>query len=238
MTNLATNLITTAAKHPEQAALRVNGQGDHLRPAARHGRQGRGSLARQRHPARRPGGDHPAQRAGVPRRLLGHPARRRRRRADEPAAQGRRDRVLLQRLRRADRLRLARLRGRGHQGRGRRPAPRSSSAARWARSRAASRAATPIAEPHERADDDTAVILYTSGTTGRPKGAELTHGNIHLNATRSAHDDPGDHPRRRRHGLPAAVPRLRPGRRPQRRDASPARAWPSSPASTRPRPSR
>ncbi len=43
----------------------------------------------------------------------------------------------------------------------------------------------PIAEPHERADDDTAIILYTSGTTGRPKGAELTHRNIHLNATRS-----------------------------------------------------
>ncbi len=33
-----------------------------------------------------------------------------------------------------------------------------------------------------RSADDTAVVVYTSGTTGRPKGAELTHSNLLIHA--------------------------------------------------------
>ncbi|MCW2818899.1 MAG: long-chain-fatty-acid--CoA ligase, partial [Marmoricola sp.] len=45
-------------------------------------------------------------------------------------------------------------------------------------------------EPHtevaDRADDDDVVLLYTSGTTGQPKGAQLTHHNMITNAATSA----------------------------------------------------
>jgi long-chain acyl-CoA synthetase len=48
-------------------------------------------------------------------------------------------------------------------------------------------AAGPLAEPGgevvPRTPDDTAVLVYTSGTTGKPKGAELTHFQLYMNCT-------------------------------------------------------
>jgi long-chain acyl-CoA synthetase len=54
-------------------------------------------------------------------------------------------------------------------------------------------------ETCETSPEDTAVILYTSGTTGQPKGAELTHLNMTMNGMISAElcagsaDDNGRH---------------------------------------------
>jgi long-chain acyl-CoA synthetase len=46
--------------------------------------------------------------------------------------------------------------------------------------------AEPLAEPAPTMPDETAVVLYTSGTTGRPKGAELSHFNLFYNAEYSS----------------------------------------------------
>jgi long-chain acyl-CoA synthetase len=54
--------------------------------------------------------------------------------------------------------------------------------------------ATPDFTVTERRDEDTAVILYTSGTTGQPKGAELTHGNLMSNTEVACRDIVRAHP--------------------------------------------
>ena len=97
-----------------------------------------------------------------------------------------------------------------------RPAPRRSSSSP-ASSRRCSADAPRAPRTSPRDGSDTAVILYTSGTTGTPKGAELTHENLRRNAevtgahARAGHRG-GRDPRRA-----AAVPRLRADLRDERR---------------------
>ncbi len=50
------------------------------------------------------------------------------------------------------------------------------------------RSATPIDRLVPREPSDTAVVLYTSGTTGKPKGAEISHLNVIMNVDVSVVD--------------------------------------------------
>ena len=68
---------------------------------------------------------------------------------------------------------------------------------------------------------DVAVLQYTGGTTGRPKGAILTHANLSINAQQTTHHMPSMRPGARKDGRRVALlPCLRddfdPERRPQR----------------------
>ena len=81
--------------------------------------------------------------------------------------------------------------GRGRRGRGRGVRPRHSRVCRTAHvgHRFEQLLETPVVGPpplHQSDPGDTAVIVYTAGTTGRPKGAELTHFQLFMNA-----DTPG-----------------------------------------------
>ena len=56
-------------------------------------------------------------------------------------------------------------------------------------------AATPVTRPADVSPDDVCLVMYSSGTTGRPKGVMLTHANM-VHHTVNAHDgwefEPGD----------------------------------------------
>ena len=83
------------------------------------------------------------------------------------------------------------------------------------------RAAEPRPVPPLPDPEKLAVLLYTSGVTGRPRAAMLTHRALLANIEQVARVEPADDPRRRRHlDRAAAVPRLRAQRGPRRRRAA------------------
>ena len=76
--------------------------------------------------------------------------------------------------------------------------------------------ASPVHDVVDRDAQDTAVILYTSGTTGQPKGAELTHANLTSNVEVLSTDLMELTPRRRDLRRAPVVPLVRADLHPQR----------------------
>ena len=175
--NLAENLDRTARARGRSAALTL---GDRVTSSARSTADSRrvaGFLAAAGVRAGDRVGVVAAGRAGVRRPLLRDPPARGGRGPDEPAAVG------AWRCTTASRTRARRPSWparRAARRSGRRPG-------RWGswRGARARRAPGPAGGRRRRttgssrrAADDTAVIVYTAGTTGEPRGAELTHGNL------------------------------------------------------------
>ncbi|MEM7764137.1 MAG: long-chain fatty acid--CoA ligase [Pseudomonadota bacterium] len=63
-----------------------------------------------------------------------------------------------------------------------------SDAPHWLSKQSLSESYPPLQDLYHAGQHDTAVIMYTSGTTGKPKGAMLSHGNLFWNNAASALD--------------------------------------------------
>ena len=228
-TNLAGIVTETAERIPDAHRLQARRHRGQLAGGRRGQRAGGGAAEGEGRRARRPRRDHAPERPVLPDRLLRRPARGRRRRADERAAQGARGEVLPRGLRRRSWCSPGTTSPRRPRRAPRRPAPRSILVKPGEFEKLLGDTSR-TRDVVERDGDDTAVILYTSGTTGKPKGAELTHDNLLNNAeaSRDLFGTDDDDVRARR---AAAVPLLRPDVRHERVCVWPARRSRSSRAS-------
>ena len=154
-TNLASIVTETAERLPDGIAYKLDDTRSQLAGRGRGQRAGGGPAEGEGPRARRPRRDHAPERPVLPDRLLRHPARGRRGRADERAAEGPRGQVLPRGLRGQVAVRVARLRRGGREGRrggGRRGHPRQARRVREAarRHRAGPRRRRPRRRRHRR----------------------------------------------------------------------------------------